>query len=198
MATEEKTIEKGSIGMAHAKEIQFSHFWAEHGTRINFNLDQVESMMSACHDAEEPLFFHANKVLYKIPWHSIDNYFKTHTKPKPPMSQAEELKYWRERAMKLEQQVKGNQGQVSEPPAEDFKVVEPGEAPIPEKAIPAQDKSIPAPTKEDREQDKMSVSEIQEEIKADLKKDKKKVASNREEKFLKAEPKVIPKGEEAL
>lgn len=197
MATEEKTIEKGSIGMAHAKEIQFSHFWAEHGTRINFNLDQVESMMSACHDAEEPLFFHANKTLYKIPWHSIDNYFKTHTKPKPPMSQAEELKYWRERAMKLEQQVKGTDPTAPEKdPVEDVHDLPPQkDAPS---EVPPQDKSIPIPKKEDREQDKMSVTEIQEEIKADLKKDKKKAASNREEKFLKAEPKVIPKGEEAL
>lgn len=195
MATEEKElIEKGSIGMAHAKEIQFSHFWAEHGTRINFNLDQVESMMSACHDAEEPLFFHANKVLYKIPWHSIDNYFKTHTKPQPPMSQAEELKYWRERAMKLEKETKGTDPTA---PVEAPKDI-PDDIPTEKAEVPPQDKSIPVPTKEDREQDKMSVTEIQEEIKADLKKDKKKVASNREEKFLKAEPKVIPKGEEAL
>lgn len=194
MATEEKTIEKGSIGMAHAKEIQFSHFWAEHGTRINFNLDQVESMMSACHDAEEPLFFHANKVLYKIPWHSIDNYFKTHTKPQPPMSQAEELKYWRERAMKLEKQVKGTD------PTAPVKAPEsiPDNIPKVKAEVPPQDKSIPTPTKEDREQDKMSVTEIQEEIKADLKTKSTKGASNREEKFLKAEPKVIPKGEEAL
>lgn len=195
MATDEKTIEKGSIGMAHAKEIQFSHFWAEHGTRINFNLDQVESMMSACHDAEEPLFFHANKVLYKILWHSIDNYFKTHTKPQPPMSQAEELKYWRARAMKLEKEMKGTKGEPDKINKGDvLNVDEPSKG----ADVPPQDKTIPTPTKEDREQDKMSVTEIQEEIKADLKTKSTKGASNREEKFLKAEPKVIPKVDEAL
>lgn len=197
MATEEKPlIEKASTMKAKAKEIQFEHFWAEHGARIAFTLDGVEAMLSASHDAKEPLFFHVSGTLYMIPWHSIDNYFKTHTKPKPPMSQKEELAYWRNRAMKLEQQVKGTEPKEAVEAPKDIPDEIPAE-PTKKPDVPPQDKSIPIP-KKDREEDRMSVSEIQEDIKADLKKDKKKAASNREEKFLKAEPKDIPKGEEAL
>ncbi|MCK4828759.1 hypothetical protein KA005_74195 [bacterium] len=215
MATEEKPlIEKASTMKAKAKEIQFGHFWAEHGARISFTLDGVEAMMSASHDAKEPLFFHVSGTLYMIPWHSIDNYFKTHTKPKPPMSQKEELAYWRKRAMELEVQVKGIKADETKlakpapdvpdeiPPEEEetkeFKVAEPGEAPEAETIVPPQDKSIPIMKKEDREKDRMSPTEIQEDIKADLKKKNTKGASNRDEKYLKLEPKAIPKVDEPL
>ena len=88
------------------------------------------------------------------------------------------------------------------PPEEEetkeFKVTGPGEAPEVETIVPPQDKSIPIMKKEDREKDRMSPTEIQEDIKADLKKKNTKGASNRDEKYLKSEPKAIPKVDEPL
>jgi len=203
--TPKQTIEKGSKGFANAIEITIDKFWSDLGSKIRFTLDEVEKMMSSHHDSKEPLFFHIHGKIYKIPWDSIDNYFKTHEKPQPPMSKDEQLAYWKKRALELEQKmIESEKGpevekpEIPDEPETEDEDVFPESPAEPSTEIPEQDKGIPVPSKEERERDRQSLSEIQEDLKTDLESKKKKAVSNRRGKYLRAKPKNIPKVEEAL
>lgn len=102
------------------QQVSFEQLWSELSGSTDFGQDELIEMLAYQDDqGEDFCIYHRNKA-FCVPLHKIKEFFTRHKKPVPPMTEAEELKYLREKVKKLEAE------------AENFQAVKEGQKPAPE------------------------------------------------------------------
>jgi len=184
--------------------VSFEELWSELSGSTKFGQDELIEMISLQDDQEKDFYIYHRHKAFRVPLHKIREFFTRHTKPVPPMTKDQELKYLREKVKKLQDEAEAFQaeGKLSkpapdepEPVEEDAELREPSGSDVasdnsaavdPVKPIPPKrDESIPPPG----QREKQSLKEIR----ADLAKELKNVKTPKRKVTDSAQPKDIPR-----
>ena len=191
--------------------VSFEELWSELSGSTKFGQDELIEMISLQDDEEKDFCIYHRHKAFRVPLEKIREFFTRHTKPVPPMTKDQELKYLREKVQKLQDEAEGFKAgekiarpapDVPDEPEEDTKVV--GESPISADDLgskvvdgvekgelkvipPKRDESIPP--LQDRK--KESVKEVRARLAKELKEDK--VNPAKQKLMDSAVPKDIPR-----
>ena len=186
-------------------QVSFEELWSELSGSTKFGQDELIEMLSVQDDDGKDFYIYHRHKAFCVPLHKIREFFTRHSKPVPPMTKDQELKYLREKVQKLQNEAEDFQatGKVSRPAPDEPEVLEPAEEPVdltgdggsgdmrvePDKPIlPQKDETIPLP----HERKKMSLKEVR----ADLAKELKDVKNPKKKMTEKSVPQDV-KGREA-
>jgi len=191
--------------------VSFEELWSELSGSTKFGQDELIEMISLQDDDDKDFYIYHRHKAFRVPLEKIREFFTRHTKPVPPMTKDQELKYLREKVQKLQDEAEGFKAgekiarpapDVPDEPEEDTKVV--GESPISADDLgskvvdgvekgelkvipPKRDESIPP--LQDRK--KESVKEVRARLAKELKEDK--VNPAKQKLMDSAVPKDIPR-----
>jgi len=157
------------------QQVSFPELWSTLSGSTDFGQDELIEMLSLQDDNEKDFcIYHRNKA-FCVPLHKIREFFATHSKPIPPMSQDQELKYLREKVKKLQAEAEEFQAgeRVARPasdetevatkePEEDTKLAED----IPSKVTPPQRDELIPPA---HLREKKSLKEVRADLAIELK-----------------------------
>ena len=186
-------------------QVSFEELWSELSGSTKFGQDELIEMLSVQDDDGKDFYIYHRHKAFCVPLHKIREFFTRHSKPVPPMTKDQELKYLREKVQKLQNEAEDFQatGKVSRPAPDEPEVLAPAKEPVdltsdggsgdmcvePDKPIvPERDESIPLP----HERKKMSLKEVR----ADLAKELKDVKNPKKKMTEKSVPQDV-KGREA-
>ncbi|MCK4384720.1 MAG: hypothetical protein KAW52_00510 [candidate division Zixibacteria bacterium] len=186
-------------------QVSFEELWSELSGSTKFGQDELIEMLSVQDDDGKDFYIYHRHKAFCVPLHKIREFFTRHSKPIPPMTKDQELKYLREKVQELQSEAEDFQatGKVSRPATDESEVLEPVEEPVeptddsgsgdmrvePDKPVPPQkDETIPLP----HERKKQSLKEVR----ADLAKELKDVKNPKKKMTDKAVPQDV-KGREA-
>ena len=192
--------------------VSFEELWSELSGSTQFGQDELIEMISLQDDDNKDFYIYHRHKAFRVPLDSIREFFTRHTKPVPPMTKDQELKYLREKVQKLQDEAEGFKAgeKISRPapdvpdePEEDTKVAEEAspvgggefetdggqDAPVAEEKVtpPKRDESIPPPQQRKKE----SVKEVRARLAKELKEDK--VSPAKQKLMDSAVPKDIPR-----
>ena len=186
-------------------QVSFEELWSELSGSTKFGQDELIEMLSVQDDDGKDFYIYHRHKAFCVPLHKIREFFTRHSKPVPPMTKDQELKYLREKVQKLEDEAKDFQAtdKVSRPAPDEPEVLEPVEESVeptddsgsgemsvdPGKPfVPEKDEAIPLP----HERKKMSLKDVR----ADLAKELKDVKNPKKKMTDKSVPQDV-KGREA-
>lgn len=113
--------------------VSFEELWSELSGSTRFGQDELIEMLSLQDDDGKDFYIYHRHKAFCVPLHKIREFFTRHTKPVPPMTKDQELKYLREKVKKLQDEAEASRGMdkiarpapdVPDEPEEDTKVAE--------------------------------------------------------------------------
>jgi len=161
-------------------QVSFEELWSELSGSTKFGQDELIEMLSYQDDQGEDFYIYHRHKSFCVPLHKIREFFARHTKPVPPMTKDQELKYLREKVQKLQSEVEAHQaeGQLAKPAPDAPEAFEKAEEPLPDDLGPATmqaDPADPLPPKRDEaippahERKKQSLKEVRADLAKELK-----------------------------
>ncbi len=170
--------------------VSFEELWSELSGSTQFGQDELIEMISLQDDDNKDFYIYHRQKAFRVPLDKIREFFTRHTKPVPPMTKDQELKYLREKVQKLQDEAEGFKAgeKISRPapdaPDEPEEGITPGEeAPVDDigskvvdgvetgelkVAPPKRDEAIPPL----QERKKESVKEVRARLAKELREDK--------------------------
>lgn len=162
--------------------VSFEELWSELSGSTKFGQDEIIEMLSLQDDENKDFYIYHRHKAFCVPLHKIREFFTRHTKPVPPMTKDQELKYLREKVQKLQVEAEEfkAEGKVSRPAPDEPEALYPvkestetvddsGSGDMrtdPVKPVPPKrDESIPPPDM----REKKSLKEIRADLAAELK-----------------------------